>query len=907
MLPHLAAIVIFIIISAAFFSKLFSGYELRQGDIEKYIGMSKEINDFSMANDGADALWTNSMFGGMPAYQIAVQHPGNFMRHVNNVMMLGLPRPVGILFMAMLGFYILCLCLRVNPWLGILGGVSFGLASINILFLGAGHNSKVHAIAYMAPAIGGMLLALRGNRLRGAAVFALFFSLHLYANHLQMTYYLVIMLVVIALGEFVAAIIQKRLPQFAKASGMLAVAGIVAMLPSASNLVATQEYSHYTTRGKTELTKGPDGNPITATGKDGLETDYILEYNFGSAEWMSMFLPNVKGGLATERLAVEKKAMAAATAAIRESAKNPESLFANLQAEQKNELIKSAVNNTGSMSHYWGGQGFTAGAFYFGAAIMILFVLALFFAKDVLRWPALVLTVLAIILCSNNPVGVNGFFIDHFPLYNKFRDSKMILVMVQVLAPLMAVLFLQRIVSGGEKPLNRTWFLAITGGLMLICILFAAAPKSLFAFQSAEEKKQFSEMMDDDKMKAEDLEFASIVIDGMTAARVEIFSADALRTLLLAAATLVLLALALFTKVHKTVLISVLAVLAMADQFAVDKRYHNAETVRGVSRHYVKPDEKFLPFTPNAADNFILMTEKVQLKNFDETKNKLLTEMKKGHFKSVRRKELLEPIAGFGALGLNSNYRVLKLTSLTQDAGTSYFHKSLGGYHGAKLKRYDELIKHRLNGEIATFSENANALGLVEALKKMPVANMLNAKYIIYSDSVPPLMNFSACGNAWFVDELVVAKSADEELAALKTLDPKTTCILRDRDAVKLQKPTSVDSTRSITLDEYKPNHLKYTSKNSAAGPAVFSEIFYPEGWKCLVDGKEKEYVCVNYVLRGVQLPAGEHSVEWIFDPAGYKSGTAVSYCGSTLLLLFSFGVLGMQSFREFRSLHVVS
>jgi len=302
------------------------------------------------------------------------------------------------------------------------------------------------------------------------------------------------------------------------------------------------------------------------------------------------------------------------------------------------------------------------------------------------------------------------------------------------------------------------------------------------------------------------------------------------------------------------------------------------------------------------ADNFILQLEKAGVENFDATKSKLLAGMKRGVFKNVRNTELMGSVAEFGALGLNSNYRVLKLTGLTQDARTAYFHKSLGGYHGAKLKRYNEVIEWHLSEEMQSFAKNANTMGPVAAMELMPVVNMLNTKYIIHSDSLAPLMNYSVCGNAWFVGEVATAKTADEEIKALKNFNPKTTCVVQQTDAAKLTAPASIDSTWTVTLDEYHTNYLKYSSNSTMAAPVVFSEIYYPAGWLCTVDGKPQEYVCANYILRAVQVPAGEHTIEWKFEPESFATGKNLSYAGSAILLLFTLGVAGMETRKALRN-----
>ena len=420
LIPHVVAIAVFIGLAAMYFSPLFEGNALRQSDVKQFQGMAKEIVDYRLMNDGKEPLWTNSMFGGMPAYQISVTHDSNVLIYVDRMMKLGLPTPVGILFIAMLGFYIFALCLRVNPWLGILGAIAFGFSTINILYIAGGHITKVNAIIYMAPALGGMILAFRGKWLLGSGIFALFLGLNITANHLQMTYYLAFLLAAVAIGESIRLLIQKEVITLGKTIGALALATVIGILPSASNLLTTLEYSEYTTRGTTDLTIKPK-NPTNVQEKEGLNKNYILEYNFGPGEFLSILAPNAKG----ER---------------GEYLGNDEAAMENVDSQYAQQIAQ--------MNRYWGGQSFTGGAFYFGAFMIAFFLLGLILLKDNLKWPFLAISILAILLASNDPSGINDFFINKFPMYNKFRDSKMILVLMQVMVPALGVLFLDRFFKG---------------------------------------------------------------------------------------------------------------------------------------------------------------------------------------------------------------------------------------------------------------------------------------------------------------------------------------------------------------------------------------------------------------------------------------------------------------------------
>ena len=414
LIPHGIAILVFLGFSAIYFSPVWEGNQLIQSDVKQYQGAAKEITDYRMVN-GEEALWTNGMFSGMPAYQISVKHSGNYIAKIGEFMRLGLPVPVGILFVTMFGFYILGLCLKVKPWVAIVGALAFGFASFNILYLGAGHLTKVNAVSFMAPTLGGFLLATRGKWLWGSIVFSFFLALNLSANHFQISYYLMIMLVIVALGEGVRLIIEKKAVYLVKTSAALILGGMLAILPSASNLLTTYEYAKYSTRGDSEITVTPDSKPKAKKAKTGLDKSYILEYNFGPGEALSLFIPNAKGGSGGY---IENNEIAM------ESINDP-----------------TYLDQIGQFNQYWGGQLFSGGAIYLGAVAFLLFFVSLFLTQDFLKFPAILLFILCILL-SLKSGSLNNWFIDHFPLYNKFRDTKMILVILQVLVPLMGMLLL---------------------------------------------------------------------------------------------------------------------------------------------------------------------------------------------------------------------------------------------------------------------------------------------------------------------------------------------------------------------------------------------------------------------------------------------------------------------------------
>ncbi|MEY3398540.1 MAG: hypothetical protein RL220_1134, partial [Bacteroidota bacterium] len=654
-LPHLVAVIVFISVAAIYFSPVWDGYELSQGDVAHFKGMSKEIADHRMLYD-EEPLWTNSMFSGMPAWQISVIHEGNWLKQLEPWFYLQMPRPVGILFLCMLGFYLFCLFTGVNAWLAIAGAIGFGLSTVNLLYLSAGHTSKVNAIAYMAPALGAMIMAFRRQILAGAALFALFLSLHLAANHLQMTYYLVFILGAVGITELVRLVLKKDIARALKVSGVLLVAGLAAVLPNWSNLATTYEYSNYSTRGKSELTAAPGGAEFSTTSEKGLETTYILEYNFGKGEAWSLLIPDAKGGhsgyLGDEKEIIKKV----------------------VKDQQVREMVSQQMR-------YWGEQKFSGGAFYFGAIFIFFFVMALIFSKNVLRWPFLILGLLALGLCTNDPGGINDFFINKFPMYNKFRDSKMILVVLMIIIPALAVMFIQEILDRKPEEIKsiRKWLLIGGGSFVFIVIFITASPSSFFTFLSPAENDAIAEY--EKQYKGEQLQMVYDVFDYTAEVRTAIFQQDAQRSLFLVIIAFGALTGLIFLRKNREVIIGVLALVVLADLWTVNQRYLNDEKKKGKYVHYVSAEEKSIPYTPAISDLAILEREGSLALNMDETTSKLTEAMKVSPlYNGVKDEQLLQQIAAFGALNMGSDYRVLNLSGPMSDANTSYFHKSLGGY-----------------------------------------------------------------------------------------------------------------------------------------------------------------------------------------------------------------------------------
>lgn len=893
--PHAVAILSLVILASVYFSPLWQGYDLNQPDIVQWRGMSQELSNYRELHN-EEALWSNSMFGGMPAYQVSTEHNANLLRPILLTLRLGLPGAIGTLFLCFLGYYILGLCLRLGPWYSLVGAVAFGFATINILYLGAGHTGKVTSIAFLAPALGGFILAFRGRAYLGGAIFMLFLGLNIAANHLQMTYYLAFLLVAVAVGESIRLVLAKQFKALGMSLAVLAVASVVAVLPSASNLMTTYEYSKYTTRGSSDLTLKPKESSNIE--QEGLSGSYILDYNFASGEQWSLLIPNAKGG---------------ASAAIGDKHKDaiPNAAKGNKNANKFKDDLKGT-------NAYWGAQRFTGGAFYFGAAIMTLFILAFVGLKDGIKWPFLVITLLALGLCLKEMTGLNSMFIEKIPMYNKFRDSKMILVLIQVMAAAMGMMFLKKLVDG-EVAWGKNGKKILTGAVAvfaLVIMYLYVSPSSTGTMISPQEQEQFdefgtihlvNEILNNPTqalpVPKEQLAMVDDYIGALSAVRAEIFKADAKRSLFL----VILISGAALALVYvkndklKMAILPIVGVIVLFDGFSVSRRYLNLDKEKGAYKKFVSLEEKEIPVKPSAADFSILDLEKPAVADFDNKSNALEQALSKsGIYDHVKSKGALKEVANFGALQLNSDFRVARLGNPFNDAETSFFHKSIGGYHGAKLKRIQEVIDFHLAEELDSALAYLQA-GTYDSLgASLTVLNMLNTKYYIGNPEQPAIPNKFAMGNAWFVSKVRTTNNSDEEMVALGEIDPKMEATTQTSFGTQFHAAQSaVDSTASVRMLAYETKVLRYEVNNTSAEaqPVVFSEIYYPEGWICRIDGSEVEAARVNYVLRGAMVPAGTHTVEWSFEPKVWEKGTTISYAGSALL----FALLAFAGFMVYK------
>ncbi len=810
--PYVTAIVVFLLITVIYLSPVLEGKKLKQHDIAMWKGQAQEIIQHREAT-GEEALWTNSMFGGMPGWQISVRYVVDGTSYLGSIITLGLPFPANDVFLYFLSFFVLLLVLKVDPWTAIVGAIAFGLSSYFFIILGAGHNIKAHAIAYMPFVFAGIILTFRGKYWQGALFTAVALAREIKMGHFQITYYLLIIIIIFGIFELIESIQKKQLTHFFKATGILLISAILAISVNITSLWATYDSSKETIRGKSELTKDVENK------SSGLDKDYITAWSYGIGETWSLIIPNVKGG-------------ASGVLGNVDAIKKADPTYRNAIAQQSNS--------------YWGDQPVTSGPVYVGVIVLFLFILGMFIVNNKLKWVLLIATMLSILLAwGKNWMPLTDFFIDYIPMYNKFRAVSMILVIAEFTIPILAFLALGKIVSDpGVLKTNKNslyYSFGLTGGIIL---LFYIAPSIFFNFLSVGEQTQFAELM-----KGKDAAQVNIYLTSLENVRIAIFRADALRSLIFVTLGALLIYFYSVSKIKKSWLIAGLGLLILIDMISVNRRYLNDD-------NFIRAKQADVPFTASAADNFILKDN-------------------------------------------DPDFRVLDITKNTfNDASCSYFHKSIGGYHGAKLQRYQDLIDDYIHNEIqsitSVLSSGATIKKVDAILSRQQVLNMLNMKYVMYNPDAMPLLNNSAFGNAWFADNIVMVGSADEEIEALGKNELETTAIIDDRFASQLEgKSFERNLNSSIELTSYAPNHLAYNYSSPSEQLVVFSEIYYNKGWNAYIDGQQVPYLRANYVLRALTVPAGKHIIDFKFEPRVFVIGEKISFASSLLLLLLLIAGIG--------------
>lgn len=803
--PHLVAILLFIVLSFSYFTSVLEGKKLIAHDTQSWVCDSKETLDYNQSHDDV-TLWTNSLFGGMPNYQIAMEQPNNVLQYVEKLVM-EFPRPVSNIILYLICFYILLLAFGLKPWMAVVGSIGFTFASYNFIIIAAGHNSKAITIAYMAPLIGAVFLAFRRKRLLGGFLTALFLSLAIRANHIQILYYTLIVLLIFAVVELVYSIREKKIKEYLKSAAVMLAAGILAVGMNATSLLTTYEYSQYTMRGKSNgLTATSPNSANKVNTGHGLDKDYITQWSYGVDETMTLLIPNFKGGASGGKLSMNS-----------ETAKYLKNM--NVPDSQTQQIISQ-------MPLYWGTQPGTSGPVYIGAIIMFLFVLSLFVVdKRTLWWlvPVIILTLM--LSWGRNFKGLTNLFIDYFPMYNKFRTVSMTLVATGFGITLLAFLAVKEVFEGNKQKEKLTKSviisLGITAGISLIFALIPSLGGSFVSPQDAQFSGDYSFLKQ------------TLPLD-----RKAMFSADAWRSLAFVLLGGVILVTYIKGYLKKNVALVLLGFFILIDLFPVAKRYLNDGNFEN------KRPTQLIQATP--ADEIVLQDK--------------------------------------------SQYRVLDATvDIFSDATPSYFHKNIGGYHAAKLRRYQELIEMQIQGEIGqlfgAFGKATTPESILPTLDSLGVLNMLNLKYIIYNKEAAPLVNPSNNGNAWFVQNIRVAANADEEMKLVGEIDTKHELVVDKSLAPMLPATLNPDTTAKIELTSYAPNHLIYKFNSATDQVAVFSEIYYDKGWKATINGKEVPYTRVNYLLRAMPLKAGNYEIDFRFDPQSYKTGNLVALLSSMILL----------------------
>ena len=805
-LPDIVVIILFAVISFVyFFPAVTEGRILSQHDSVAGIGAGEEAKEY-LERTGERTRWTNSIFGGMPTYQMAPSYDStDTLKGVEKLYHLYLPNYVWYVFVMLLGFYILLRAFDFSVWLASLGAVLWAFSSYFFIIIAAGHIWKFVTLAYIPPTIAGMVLAYRGKYLSGGLLTAVFVALQIVSNHVQMSYYFLFVMLFMAVAFGVDAWQKKEMPQFLKATGVLLMAGILGVCINLSNLYHTYEYSKETMRGKSELVK-PDSHNQT---KSGLERDYITQWSYGIGETFSLLVPNVKGG-ASVPLAANEKAM-----------------------EKANPMYNSIYSQIGQ---YWGEQPGTSGPVYVGAFVMFLFVLGLFIVKGPMKWALLSATVLSVLLSwGKNFMGFTDFFLDYIPMYDKFRAVSSILVIAEFTIPLLAVLALKEVMARPQlvKEQARSFYisLGLTGG---IALLFALAPGFFFPSYVSSMEMQALQGIPADQLAP--------LLANLEEIRQSIFTSDAWRSFFVIMIGTAVLWLYGMGKLKAKVTILALAVLCLADMWSVNKRYLYDE-------QFVEKVQQDNSFKPTETDKAILADKTL-------------------------------------------DFRVLNLAGNTfNENTTSYWHKSIGGYHAAKLRRYQEMIEEHIstemNGVFKAVSEAGGDMQKV-APSGFPVLNI----FPLQDGKTVPIQNPYTLGNAWFVNEVQYVDNANEEIDALHRIDPAKTAVVDKKFSAEVKSAAETDTLGTIKLTAYEPNDLKYEVNSKTGGTVVFSEIYYP-GWQAYIDGVEAPHGRADYILRAMNVPAGKHVVEFKFDPKSLHVTETVAFVAlgvlTCVLVLFLF------------------
>ena len=818
-LPDVLAVLLFAVLAFAyFFPADIEGRILYRHDASAGRGAGQEGIEY-LQKTGERSRWTNALFGGMPTYQMAPSYGStNLLTKAVDAYHLWLPENVWFVFAYLLGFYILLRAFAFRQHLAALGSIIWAFSTYFLIIIAAGHIWKVWALAYLPPMIAGLVLAYKGRYLWGLLLTAIFTAFEINANHVQMTYYYLFIILFLVIAWLVEAIQQKQLVRFVKATAVCIAGAAIGVCINLSNLYHTWQYSQESMRGKSELVKKNSENQTSS----GLERDYITQWSYGIDETWTLLVPNTKGG-ASMPLTQSEKAM--------EKADND---FLPIYQQ---------------LGQYWGEQPGTSGPVYVGAFVMMLFILGLFIVKGPVKWALLAATILSILLSwGRNFMGFTDFFLDYVPMYAKFRTVASILVIAEFTIPLLAMLALKKLLDEPELMKPRMKYVGIsfllTGG---IALLFSLMPSLFFdSFISSGELRAIQTLP---------AEYIQPLTANLTEMRQAVFTADSLRSFyIILAGTGILLAV-VYGKLKKEYAVGIILVLCLVDLWTVNKRYLNDEM-------FVPKEEREAPQAKTQTDELILRDE-----------------------------------------GLD--YRVLNLASNTfNENETSYYHKSIGGYHAAKLRRYQEMIEAYINPEIqrlfGAVSEAEGDMTRVNGDSICPVLNMLNTKYFIFplqGGQTVPIQNPYVYGNAWFVDQITYVDNANKEIEAVGKIDLRHQAVADAKFKSQLGEATMQDTASIVKITSYEPNRLTYDVNSGKGGVLVFSEIYYP-GWTATIDGEAVELGRVNYILRAIHIQPGQHQVELAFFPKSVDMTETIAYIAFVLLLLILIFVVVSQ-FRQ--------
>lgn len=825
------SLVVFIVLAFLYSTPVFSGKQLFQHDIVQYRGGAKELLDYR-ANTGNETYWSDSMFGGMPTYQMGSQFKGDIIKKIDSNLNF-MPRPVNYLFLLFAGFFLLGMVVVRNWKYALLGATFFGLSTYFYIIIAAGHNGKVNTIEYFAPLLAGILLVyIRKQYIWGFIVTTLFMGLQIAANHPQMTYYLFLALGFLFLSELIRAI-QKKTPMkhFLISSGIIAASCIIGVGMNSQRIMANSEYVKETVRGKQIL-----DNDSHTSGKSGMDKESMLMWSYGRMETLNLFIPRLMGGGSQEPEG--KEIMNKVQELVQE----------NVGSQAEMDRISKGFSGI----TYWGDQPGTSGPAYQGAIVCFLALLGFFFAWKKYRYWILGASILTILLAwGSNFMPLSDFFIDYVPFYNKFRAPSSILVVVELLFPLIAILGLYRFFTDEKltEEYKQKILLYVGGGTLGLLLILLIFGKSLLGFATENEKTYFPPFL----------------LDYLVDERYKLFRIDAIKAFIYVAIAAAALFLTLKKKLNQNIALVVIGVVSLFDLWSVNKRYLNDE-------NYVDKIFAENPFQTESSD---LLAEKVQ---GNPNLESILS--------NVNINKTLETIAEKD----KTHYRIYNQTlGVTSETNTSYFKASIGGYHAVKLRRYDDVLNEYINS--------------IDSVKTPNVLNLLNAKYMVFGGPDQPQVvpNPKANGNAWFVSDLKFVDSPNQEIKSIGTIDNKKTAVIALSDKSYFDnKPVQADSTAFINLTKYQPNELEFKSQSKTPQLAVFSEVYYPHGWKMFVDEKEVPYIKADYLLRAVHVPAGNHHIRMVFEPEVIEKGKWLSLLSFGLfILLAAFGIFWMNKNRK--------